>query len=157
VTKKTSPTRPKRSTAASEKLSAKQELFWQAYVGKAAGNATQAAKLAGYTGTDNVLSSVAWENLRNPIIRAHIDGFLADHAMTAQEVISELTAVAKTSAEDDPRAVKNKVSALALLAKYHGLLVERVDHTTQGQPLTFAALAQLATNDDSSGTGKNNR
>jgi hypothetical protein len=32
-----------------------------------------------------------------------------------------------------------------MLAKHHGLLIERLDHTTAGAALTFADLAKLAT------------
>lgn len=50
------------------KLTEKQRRFVDAYQGEAAGNATQAAKLAGYKGNDNTVSSIATENLQKPAI-----------------------------------------------------------------------------------------
>lgn len=49
-------------------LSLKQEKFVAAYVGPANGNATEAARLAGYKGTAKTLASVGSENLAKPEI-----------------------------------------------------------------------------------------
>ena len=40
--------------------------------GEAKGNATKAARFAGYTGNDTTLASVGAENLRKPNIRSEI-------------------------------------------------------------------------------------
>lgn len=50
-------------------LSEKQRRFVEAFMGKAAGNATEAAKLAGYKGSTKTLQVVGSENLAKPIIR----------------------------------------------------------------------------------------
>ena len=53
-------------------LSHKQQRFVELYVGEANGNATEAARLAGYRGSDNTLRSVGSENLTKPAIREAI-------------------------------------------------------------------------------------
>lgn len=138
-------------TVKSRPLTAKQQAFVDAYVGEARLNGIKAAEIAGYSANAKALSAAAVENLRNPVIQAAIREFLELHSMTAGEVLAALTHVAKLPIEEfpgvlaDPRQIKNKVQALAVLAKHHGLLIDRVDHTTAGQPLTFADLAKLAT------------
>lgn len=59
-------------------LSLKQEKFVAAYVGVANGNATEAARLAGYKGTAVTLASVASENLRKPYIAEAIAAYRAE-------------------------------------------------------------------------------
>lgn len=138
-----------KKTVKSRPLTAKQQAFVDAYVGEARLNGIKAAEIAGYAASK--LADDARINLRNPVIQATIREFLELNSMTACEVLAELTHVAKLPIEEfpgvlaDPRQIKNKVQALAVLAKHHGLLIDRVDHTTAGQPLTFADLAKLAT------------
>jgi phage terminase small subunit len=50
-------------------LTEKQRLFAEAYIGQAKGNARQAARMAGYSGDDNVLSQRAFELMRNAKVR----------------------------------------------------------------------------------------
>ena len=52
-----------------EGLTLKERRFVEAYLGDAAGNATRAAKLAGYNGNPVTLSAVGYGNLRKPQIR----------------------------------------------------------------------------------------
>jgi phage terminase small subunit len=54
------------------KLTEKQRRFVEAYMGKAAGNATEAARLAGYKGSENTLKAVGSENLTKPDIAAAV-------------------------------------------------------------------------------------
>ena len=49
-------------------LTRKQALFVEAYCGEAAGNATEAARLAGYKGNRRTLAAVGYENLRRSTI-----------------------------------------------------------------------------------------
>ena len=144
-------------------LTYKERLFVEAYLGSAHGNASLAAQMAGYSTPIQAVPDLTEEEiaklelkagwslrkqasllLRKPIIRAAIDEALAVYAMTAAEVLSELAKVARIPATSGPRDVKNKVAALAHLAKYHGLLTDRLDITTKGQALNFATLAKLA-------------
>lgn len=53
-------------------LRLKQELFIGFYVGEANGNATEAARMAGYKGNDVTLGAVGAENLQKPQIKAEI-------------------------------------------------------------------------------------
>lgn len=55
------------------KLTTKQEKFVAAYIGRANGNATESARLAGYTGSENTLKSVGNENMTKPDILAEIE------------------------------------------------------------------------------------
>ena len=53
-------------------LTEKQRRFVEAYMGAADGNATEAARRAGYKGNDATLATVAYENLRKHEVRAAI-------------------------------------------------------------------------------------
>lgn len=61
-----------------DKLTPKQQRFVEAYCGEAKGNATEAARLAGYAGNDVTLRAVAHENLTKPHIAATIAAFRAE-------------------------------------------------------------------------------
>jgi len=50
------------------RLTQKQRLFVEAYVGEARGNATEAARLAGYKGNSSTLGAVGYENLQRSVI-----------------------------------------------------------------------------------------
>lgn len=54
------------------KLTPKQQAFVDAYTGAARGNATEAARMAGYKGNATTLAAVGAENLRKPQIQAAI-------------------------------------------------------------------------------------
>jgi phage terminase small subunit len=56
-----------------KKLTLKQHRFVVAYMGEAKGNATEAARIAGYSGKDHTLSAVGQENLRKPAISQAIE------------------------------------------------------------------------------------
>jgi len=58
-------------------LRPKQEAFVAAYIGPAKGNATEAARLAGYEGSYAVLRSIGSENLTKPNIAAAIEDYRA--------------------------------------------------------------------------------
>ncbi len=58
-------------------MSLKQQAFISAYIGPARGNATDAARRAGYAGSDQTLRAVGSQNLTNPHIKAAIDDHLA--------------------------------------------------------------------------------
>ena len=106
-------------------LRLKQRLFVEAYLGQAAGNGTEAARLAGYKGSQATLAQVGHENLRKPEISAAVERRVEKSAMESDEVLSELSRVARM----DPRipgAAAPKVRALEILAKIHGLTSERL-------------------------------
>jgi phage terminase small subunit len=84
----------------SEKLTDKQKLFADFYVGEAGLNATRSARLAGYKGDDNTLAVTGSRMLRNAKVRVYIDQQLQDLALSSNEVLTILTRQAKASLAD---------------------------------------------------------
>lgn len=82
------------------KLTGKQQMFVEAYLGVAKFNATEAARLAGYEGNDNTLSTVGFENLRKPNIAAVMLERLNEAAMSANEVLARLSKIASSDLDD---------------------------------------------------------
>jgi phage terminase small subunit len=75
------------------KLTDKQKLFAAAYIETL--NATEAARRAGYDGTDASLAVIGHENLKKPKIKTLIDEYLNEYAMSAAEVLYHLTDIAR--------------------------------------------------------------
>lgn len=92
-------------------------------------NATEAAKLAGYSGKRTVLAVTGHDNLRNPNIRKAIDARMAELTMTANEVLYRLSEHAAVTIEHfvdaDGKPDFKK-------AKRNGVLhlVKEIEHTT---------------------------
>lgn len=141
-------------------LNGKQRLFVDAYLGAARGNATEAARLAGYTKA--TAAARASEILRNPKVHAEIERRFKSSAMSADEIISRLSEEAAADLRDFfdlsgefPKLDLKKAlesgkthliksisctvhgykvelhdsqAAKALLARYHGLFVDRHKH-----------------------------
>lgn len=122
--------------AATTKLTLKQEAFIAAYLGPAKGNATEAARIAGYKSPNTQGPRL----LVNVSIAARVSQYVAEKFATADEVLQELTSVAMAPWHDfvevtgraksgEPTKVRSdiasKVKALELLAKHHQLLVDR--------------------------------
>jgi hypothetical protein len=122
-------------------LTQKQRLFVEAYIGPAQGNARTAARMAGYSGDDNALSQRAFELMRNPKIAELIGVRVQTAVMAANEVLSELSAIAKADwqnfleirrdNEGEPISatlkLADKIRTLELLGKYHKLFSDRID------------------------------
>lgn len=81
-------------------LTGKQQAFINAYLGVAKFNATEAARIAGYEGDDNVLGVTGFENLRNPKIAAEVSRRLNEAALSANEVLHILSMQARGSLAD---------------------------------------------------------
>lgn len=97
-------------------LTGKQAAFINAYLGPARFNATVAAKLAAYRATSrHSFEAIGSENLTKPAIRAAIDEHFRLSRMSGEEVLVELTKLARGSSKD-------QIKALALLSQHHGLL-----------------------------------
>lgn len=116
----------------------KRKLFIEAYLGNARGNGTKAARIAGY----EFPAEEAYRLLRNAQVRARIDERLAEAAISANEVLAELTDIAKSEWRDfieilewddegNPLKVKmdlsQKVKSLELLGKHHQLFSENLN------------------------------
>lgn len=125
------------SSPESKRLTPKQRRFADAYLGDAKGNATEAARIAGYADPQQS----GWMNKTNVEIRAYIDARLDAETLTSAEVLAELTDVARAEWRDflqvkrsldgeilDVRMdLSGKIKALELLGKYHKLFADRID------------------------------
>jgi hypothetical protein len=109
------------------KLTEKQRRFVDAYLGEAAGNATKAARLAGYKGNDNTLASVGTENLRKPAIAEAIEHAQRQDPLTATRVERQRfwTRVMMSDAAE----MKDRLRASELLGKSGRDFIDRVEHS----------------------------
>lgn len=82
----------------SEKLTGKQDRFVNEYI--VCLNGTEAHKRAGYEGTDNTHAVEASRLLRNPKIIRAIGERTAQYAMSANEVLAQLTDIARNDIGD---------------------------------------------------------
>ncbi len=125
------------------KLTQRQRLFVEAYLANP--NGREAARAAGYSGDDNTLSTRAFELMRNPKIAELIGVRVESACMRSNEVLSELSAIAKADWQDfleirrdkDGEIISatlklsDKIKSLELLGKYHKLFSERLDLNVQ--------------------------
>jgi phage terminase small subunit len=79
--------------AEEKELSAKQQKFVDAYLGDARGNASEAARLAGYSA--KTAGQQGSRLLKNVEIQAAISDRVSELAMTAEEVLAHLTEIAR--------------------------------------------------------------
>ncbi len=68
-----------------DNLTPKQQAFVHAYQGEAKGNGVQAARIAGYNGTDETLRAIASQNLTKPVIAASLSQNTAKVAKIAEK------------------------------------------------------------------------
>lgn len=123
-------------------LTPKQERFVEAYLGEARGNATEAARMAGYRGNDNTLRSVGTENMAKPAICDRIDAareeLRAKAILTREEILAGLASIARGEGEEPhvlqsgdtvyaPPKFSDRRGALMDAAKLQGLLVDKVE------------------------------
>jgi phage terminase small subunit len=130
-------------TTTDDRLTDKQRLFAAYYLGEARGNATKAARLAGYQGSDHVLHQIGYENLRKPEIHAVIHQRLDEIGMTQGEILAELADIARADWQhfievkrnhkgeviESKIVLRDKLMALELLARCHGMLTDNVKHS----------------------------
>lgn len=106
----------------SRPLTPKQKLFVQYYCG----NATDAARKAGYKGDEGVLSVVGFDNLRNPriakAIQSRQEKVSRPHIMSREERQAFWTEVLKSPEAD----MKDRLKASELLGKSEGDFLDRV-------------------------------
>lgn len=125
---------------AGDELTVKEKRFVDAYLTDAKGNATEAARMAGYKDERHA----GYELRQKPHIRARIDEILLAESLSAAEVIHELTAVAKaptthfmqvTGVDKETGEMQvrqdysSKIKSLELLGKHHGLFTDKVEHS----------------------------
>jgi hypothetical protein len=116
----------------SSSLTLKQRRFVESYLGSAGGNATEAARLAGYAGGGSTLAQVGHENLRKPQIARTVEARLQKAAMETDEILSELSRVARLD-PSAPGLASAKVRALEVLAKINGLTSDRPPLLSRGE------------------------
>ena len=122
------------------KLTSKQQLFVEYFVGEASGNASLAAKLAGYAGSNETLRAVGAENLAKPHIAQLCKQRVEDTAMSANDVLKHITVIAISTNE----SARDRLTALQLLGKYHQLFTDNLNLKSNGKNPTFAALLVMA-------------
>ena len=76
-------------------LTTKQKLFVEAYLGEASGNASEAARIAGYTNP----ATIGYRLLKKSMVRAAINRRLRTKAMGTDEILSRLSEFASGSLE----------------------------------------------------------
>ncbi len=105
------------------------------------GNATQAARDAGYRGSDRSLQVIGSENTRKPAVAAHIEADLSRNEITVDRVLAQLGKIAFAEWEglvDERRdargnvvsarlALADQVRALELVGKHLGMFREKED------------------------------
>jgi len=134
------------------KLTLKQQAFIDAYMGESRGNATDAARRAGYKGSDRVLQVTGTHNLSKPMIAAAIDKRRQEldksRILTIEQIQEMLSGIAVSAVKP-----ADQISALKELAKMQGgyapiqhELTAQVASTTKVDvsKLSKAALLELA-------------
>lgn len=123
-------------------LTEKQARFLRAFVGEAKGNATQAARLAGYRGSDATLRATASRLLRRSGIAAALEEHRRDleakGILTRDEILARLASIARGEVEEPhvlqsgevvyaPPKFSDRRGALMDAARMMGLLVDRIE------------------------------
>lgn len=145
MSRRATPTRRTSPDGGAGRLTPKQQLFVESYIGVANGNGTEAARLAGYKGTSDSLKVTASRLLTNANVASLVDRRLATakRCMSADEVLEHLTDVAEAPWRDfcdvqlgedgETLSVRmrltDKLKALELLGKRHKLFIDRVEHS----------------------------
>lgn len=137
------------------KLRLKQQLFVEAYVGVAQGNASKAARKAGYKGNDATLRAIASQNLTKPNIIAAIAERTAKikNIMSRDEVLEELSDIARAPWQefleirhdkdgniiDAQLKLADKIKALDLVGKAHGIYMKSQENPADKPDKEFIA------------------
>jgi phage terminase small subunit len=169
------------------RLTEKQKRFVEAYVGPAKGNATEAARMAGYDQSEGSMRVQGFENLTKPNVQQAIEARIAEairegRIPSAERVLELLGAqaegdmgdfvtddgridFAKAAASGKLKLVKkikflpkggleielaDSQGACALLAKFHGLLVDRHGNADGSnlEPVRYIEIVRPAAPDD---------
>jgi phage terminase small subunit len=117
-------------------LTEKQRRFVEAYVGTAQGNATVAARMAGYSGDDATLAPIGSKLTRNDKVAAAIEAARSPRTKRAiidrerrQQLLSEIAE--KGDAQD-----RDRIKAIEVLGKMQGDFIERHEVKHEGAAVT---------------------
>lgn len=113
------------------KLTPKQERFCLEYI-NCAGNATEAARRAGYKGNENQLAQIGFQNLRKLNLQEKIKDLKApEEKAVVMSIEDRRIALAQTITRDleseDPAMHNVAVKCLDILNKMDGLYIMKVD------------------------------
>jgi len=116
------------------KLSTKQQRFVDFFNG----NATEAARLAGYSGSETVLGVVGVKNIRNGKIAAAIQAKEAKFKKGKIKTLEEIQTFWTDTIDDTEENMQNRLKAAADLTKAKGGFIERaiVDTNITISPIT---------------------
>lgn len=113
-----------------KKLTPKQTRFVEAYCGVAAGNATEAARLAGYKGNNETLQTVGSENLRKPLVAEAIAAKAPNKPLEdAGQRLRRFWMETIEKGEADPSLLKEALKASELYGKATGQFIKKVEHS----------------------------
>lgn len=113
-------------TKKGEKLTPKQEIFVSEYL--KTGNATEAARRAGYKGNDNTLAQVGNENLRKPNVVKRLKSKEAERSKRF-ELEEDFELKAAKDIYDNAMKImdyKSANSAIQTIAKIRGKFVQKI-------------------------------
>lgn len=115
------------------KLTELQRRFVEAYMGAAKGNATEAARIAGYKGDDKSLAATASRLLRNVKVLAAIDERVASDPLVLdreklQKFWTRVVLGVELDRGEEPE-MKDRLKASELLGRSQGAFIERVEHS----------------------------
>lgn len=119
-------------------------------------NGTESARLAGYSGSDKVLSQTANDNLKNPKIIAYIQECLDPQVMSANEVLVRLTNIARgdmgdfiddhtTSIDLNKARGRQKLRLISRIKDKHIINSKDDTETTEMEIELYSALDALKT------------
>ncbi len=107
------------------KLTEKQRRFVEAYLGEARGNATEAARIAGYKGNERTLQVVGSQNLSKPIVSDAIrERTERDDLVMTREELQRFWS--KVTRGDEFAEMRDRLKASELLGKTQSAFVQRV-------------------------------
>ena len=106
------------------KLTYKQQRFIENYTTNG-GNATKAARDAGYKGNDTTIRSVGRENLTKPHVKTAIDAITQRKHENNEEKVRRILNKLESIAYDAQARKSDALKAMELLGKYHAIWSEK--------------------------------
>ena len=141
---------PKKKAAkrkpAEPRLSLKQRSFivWMVSA-EVNGNATEAARRAGYKGSDATLATVGKENIRKPHIAAELEKLTKEALkaadVTVEKVLRDLEDARKKALSEGQYA--SAIRGSELQGKYLKMFVEKIEHVQTIEDVSTAELTRL--------------